>query len=107
MRYRVHGISRTTGKETTLLVNAKHHEAAHAIASRQVLVSEVIPEGGLAEPEVFDPRALDPAPELPVVSSVESQTTAQSRRRWVVPSLVVIAVLGLMVLLIFLRRRGG
>ena len=50
MRYRVRGMHLGTGKETVVVVEAKHHEAAEAVARRQMTVYEVTPEGGLAEP---------------------------------------------------------
>ena len=85
MRYHVRGISRATGKETTLVVNAKHHEAAEAIARREMNVSEVVPEGGLAEPEIFDPREFDDPPKskdpTPATRQVPPKIRS-SRRRW-------------------------
>jgi hypothetical protein len=102
MRYRVHGISRTTGKETTLLVNAKHHEAAHAIGSRQLFVSDVLPEGGLPEPEVFDRRALDPAP---IESTPHSPPAPRERRPRLPLILIFLALLATLFLIIFLNHR--
>jgi hypothetical protein len=54
MRYRVHGTSRSTGAPATLRVEAKNHDAARAIAARHLVVAQVEPEGGLAEPEIFE-----------------------------------------------------
>jgi len=105
MRYHVHGISRTTGKQTTLLVNAKHHEAAHAIASRQLLVSEVLPEGGLAEPEVFDPRAVDGAPSPVESAPPPSPPAPRQRRPRLLLILLVLALLATVFLIVFLRHR--
>jgi hypothetical protein len=104
MRYRVHGISRNTGAETTLIVTAKHHEAAEAIAQRQLVVSEVVPEGGLAEPEVFDRNAADgilSIPESPAPARPPVTPRGSSKLIWF---MVAAILLGVAVVLLVWRR---
>jgi hypothetical protein len=114
MRYHVRGISRTNGRETTLVVEAKHHEAAKAIATRQLIVSEVVPEGGLTEPEAFDPRSLD-APQIEdpaealarAVNSRPATPTPSRPRRRDQRNLIFISLailLAILVVVLIMRR---
>jgi hypothetical protein len=97
MRFHVHGISRSTGVQTTLVVDAKHHEAAEAIAQRQLIVSEVVPEGGLAEPGVFDRNALDdaptPAPTHAPAIQPSSRTRPHGKFIWIALAAILLAFL--------------
>jgi hypothetical protein len=100
MRYRVHGISRNTGAATTLIVTAKHHEAAEAIAQRQLVVSEIVPEGGLAEPEIFDRNAADgilPIPKSAVPAQAPEAAGPSGVRIWLIIVAILLAVLGVVV----------
>src|SRR5882724_8030542 len=105
MRYRVHGIHRGTGAETILVVEAKHHEAAEAIAQRQMIVSQVIPEGGLAEPGVFDwERPKDPNDLASAVAQAAADGKNQSQRptpapRWRLLALIITATIAAAALL--------
>src|SRR5579871_4348210 len=102
MRYLVTGVSRTTGRETTLVVNAKHHEAAEAIAQQHLIVSSVTPEGGLSEPEPFDPRSLDPKPEiLPTFPSTPTPSFPKPRRPRRVPTFIISLVLAILLIALF------
>ena len=107
MRYHVHGQSRTTGKQTTLVINAKHHEAAHAIAQRELIVSQVVPEGGLTEPEVFDPRAFDePAePMIPMPANSSLLSRRPPRHSFLAILFIVCLFILLGVLALLLIRR--
>ena len=110
MRYRVHGISRMTGMEATVIVEAKHHDAAEAIAQRQMIVAEVTPEGGLEEPEIFDRNAADRMDQSLVDVVPQSDTGGRSPNRrkrpgrsgWVIAFVLAIGFLA--ALLLWLRR---
>ena len=101
MRYRVRGIHLSTGKETVLVVNAKHHEAAEAVARREMTVHEVVPEGGLAEPEDFvweRPRESGDKPDdlASAVANAAAREPRKPRRRSPVAersTLVIVALI--------------
>ncbi|HEY8748906.1 MAG TPA: hypothetical protein VIM11_13075 [Tepidisphaeraceae bacterium] len=104
MRYHVHGISRNTGLQTTLVVDAKHHEAAEAIAQRQLVVSEVVPVGGLAEPEIFDRNAADGIPEpfiFDLSPALAIKLRPSRKRIWLIAMAILLAIL----VVVVLRRR--
>ena len=112
MRYRVHGVSRSTGAEAILVVEAKDHEAAAAVALRHLIVKRVEPEGGLAEPEAFVPPAKEGLDDL--ASAVQSQATggadAPNRAaarpwRWLVAVACLVAVVLIALVVMWSRKR--
>lgn len=78
MRYRVRGINLETGLETVVVVEAKHHEAAEAVARRQMTVYEVTPEGGLMEPGDFEWKPPEQRDEL--ASAVAQKASGEVKR---------------------------
>ena len=113
MRYRVHGTSRTTGAQSTLLVEAKNHEAARALASQRLVVGQVEPEGGLAEPEIFERpeksdmeqliEAVGPGNREPAHDRNAASPKMRLRRRLFLCTLVI--VFAILVLAIWLKLR--
>ena len=108
MRYRVHGTSRSTGAPATLRVEAKNHEAARAIAAQHLVVAQVEPEGGLAEPEIFErPEELRLED---LVEATESQGKSLSKsgakyRRIIAIGLAFIGALAIVLLAMWFRAR--
>lgn len=114
MRYRVHGTSRTTGAQSTLLVEAKNHEAARALASQRLVVGRVEPEGGLAEPEIFErpeksdieqlAEAVEPGNREAAGARNAVASKRRSRRRLVALSILIL-VLAVLLLAIWSKSR--
>ena len=57
MRYRVHGVNRTTGQPISQTIEAFDEPEAHVIAQRSIIVSEIEPELPPTDVLEYSPRA--------------------------------------------------
>jgi hypothetical protein len=111
MRYRVQGVSRSTGAKAMILVQAKDHDAARTIANRQLIVESVEPEGGLAEPEVFERPEREGLEELTAAVQMQAKEPAGARAKrsgmkWSIITLVagILVTMIAVLLALWIRR---
>jgi hypothetical protein len=63
------------------VIQAKDHEAARAIATRHLIVHQVEPEGGLSEPDIFEPTERLSELEAAIQSRGKTATSATRSSR--------------------------